>query len=266
MTTDLVAQARETLVPGGCYCCVMRKAVAVAVFAAFVVGACSGSDEAASTGPTVAELATTVTEPATTTEAPATSAVVETTIAPTTTVDDQARLRAAEQAYIAAWEAYHAAILDPSDPDLRAEVERLFAGPNLEGFVDGLDGFVEAGVIARPHPDVPADVSILAHAKEVPGESDLIDLVGCEVNSEWYVEVGTAPDGSDAIVRDEIFVYRVLTRMRLIEGQWRSESGETLSERVGNVPCMDLWGFCCWELPPDCRPPLHPMVERQIRL
>jgi hypothetical protein len=217
----------------------MRRSAAMLVLAALAVAACSGSNEAATTDPTTTSVpATTAAEPTTSTDA-ATTTVVETTAAPPTTVDDEARLRAAEQAYIESWEAYHAAILDPYDPELRAEVERTFTGPNLEGFLEGLDGFVESGVVARPNLDVQADVSIISEAKDVPGESDLVDLIGCEVNSEWYVEVGSAPDGSDAIVRDEIFVYRVLTRMRLIDGEWKSESGETLSERVGDVACMD---------------------------
>jgi hypothetical protein len=209
------------------------------VLAALAVGACSGSDEAATTEPTTTSApATTLPESTTTTEA-ATTTVVETTAAPPTTVDDEARLRAAEQAYIAAWEAYHAAILDPSDPDLRAAVERTNTPGAFEVASSVLDQFVVAGIVAKPHPEILAEVSVLSNAMFVPGEADLADLISCEINSEAYYEIGTAPDGSDALVRDDVFVVRSLTRIEWDGENWRLHSGETLSERVGAVGCSD---------------------------
>ena len=225
--------------PGGCYSSAMRRSAAMLVLAALAVASCSGSDEAATTEPTATSApATTVAEPTTTTDA-VTTTVVETTAAPPTTVDDEARLRAAEQAYIAAWEAYHAAILDPSDPELRAEVERTFTGPNLEGSFAALDDYVAAGFVARRNPDMSAEVSILTSARPVPDEVDLVDLIACEVNSEAYYEIGSRPDGGDALVRDEIAALRLLVRIRLVDGLWKSESGETLSRNSGDVGCLD---------------------------
>jgi hypothetical protein len=225
----------------GCYSSAMRRSAAVLVLAALAVAACSGSDEAATTDPTTTSVpATTAAEPTTSTDA-ATTTVVETTTttAPTTTVDDEARLRAAEQAYIAAWEAYHAAILDPSDPELRAEVERTNTGLNLEAAISTLDGFVEENYVARAHLDQPAEVSVLTAAMPVPGELNLVDLIACEVNSESYFEVGSAPDGGDALVRDEVVVLRLLVRIRFVDGKWKTESGEILSRRTGDVGCLD---------------------------
>jgi hypothetical protein len=207
------------------------------MLAALAVGACSGSDEAATTEATATSApATTVAEPTTTTDA-ATTTVVETTAAPPTTVDDEARLRAAEQAYIESWEAYHAAILDPSDPELRAEVERTYMGGNLEVAVMALDGFVEADYVARVNPDVPAQVSLLNPAMFVPGETDLVDLIACEINSEWYYEVGARPDGGDALVRDEVVAVRLLVRIRWANGAWKSESGEVVASDAGDEEC-----------------------------
>ncbi|RLE25024.1 MAG: hypothetical protein DRJ50_03720, partial [Actinobacteria bacterium] len=165
---DATRDLREIWVLGGCYSSAMRRMVAVLVLAALAAGACSGSDESASTEPTVTSApSTTVAEPTSTTDA-ATTTNVEITAAPSTTVDDEARLRAAEDAYIASWEAYHAAILDPSDPDLRAEVERTYTGGNLEGVVDTLDGYVAAGYVARLHPDVPARTVVLSAPMPIP--------------------------------------------------------------------------------------------------
>jgi hypothetical protein len=225
--------------PGGCYSSAMRRSAVMLVLAALAVAACSGSDEAATTEPTTTSVpATTAAEPTTSTDA-ATTTVVETTAAPPTTVDDEARLRAAEQAYIESWEAYHAAILDPSDPDLRAEVERTYMGGNLEVAVTALDGFVEADYVARANPDVPASVVIVESALFVPGETDRAELISCEINSEAYFEVGSAPDGGDALVRDEAVVLQLLVRIKLTDGVWKSESGEVLSRLSGDVECLD---------------------------
>jgi len=238
MTTNWVSDPREILVAADCYSSAMRRAVAVVVFASFAVAACSGSDESASTDPPVTEQTTTAAEAVTTTEV-ATTSTVETTVAPTTTVDEEARLRAAEQAYIESWEAYHAAILDPSNPDLRAEVERTFTGPNLSASIEALDDYVDAAFVARPNPDVQAEVLVLTPALPVPGEDDLIDLIACEVNSEAYFEVGSRPDGGDSLIRDEVVVLRLLVRIRLVDGLWKSESGETLSRSSGDVGCLE---------------------------
>ena len=101
------------------------SAIAIVVTSCLLLAACSssGSDSDASTSTT----APTVTTVATTTEPPAPS-----TEAPSTTIDTDAQLAAAEQAYLDAFDAYIAAARDPSNPDLRAEIERLYTGPNLE--------------------------------------------------------------------------------------------------------------------------------------
>jgi hypothetical protein len=209
------------------------------VLAALAVAACSGSNEAATTDPTTTSApATTAAEPTPNTDA-ATTTVAETTAAPPTTVDDEARLRAAEQAYIESWEAYHAAILDPSDPELRAEVERAYTPGAFEVASSVLDQFVMAGIAAKPHPSILAEVSVLSNAMFVPGDGDLADLISCEINSEAYYEIGTAPDGSYALVRDDVFVVRSLVRIEWDGENWRLHSGETLSERVGAVGCSE---------------------------
>lgn len=235
---DTNSHLRENRAPGGCYSSAMRRMAVMIVLAALAAGACSGSDEGGSTAPTVTSArTTTAAEPTTTTDAVTTTSV-ETTAAPSTTVDDEARLRAAEEAYIASWEAYHAAILDPSDPELRAEVTRLFTGPNLELAVSALDDFKEAGYVARVNPDVPAEVSLLTSALFVPDETNLVDLIACEINSEWYFEVGSRPDGGDALVRDEVIAVRLLVRIRWDDGEWKSESGEIVDSGMEVDQCL----------------------------
>lgn len=223
----------------GCYCSRMRSAVGVAVLATLALAACSSSDESADTSqplvlPSPATTSTTVAATTSTT-----STIPETTVPPTTAADDPARLEAAGDAYIASWEAYHAAILDPTNPDLRAEIERTSTAETLELKISTVDSYAAANYVARLNPDVPAEVSLLTSVKLIPDETDFVDVVACEVNSEAFYEIGAAPDGSDALVRDEIVVLRVLVRMRLKEGQWKVESGEILSRKSGDVECLD---------------------------
>ena len=91
-----------------------------------LLAACDGSSSDGDTSTTTSATSA-PTSVATTTEPPALS-----TAAPTTTIDSEAQLAAAEQAYLDAFDAYIAAARDPSNPALRAEIERLHTGPNLE--------------------------------------------------------------------------------------------------------------------------------------
>ena len=189
----------------------LGRAVTIVATACVVLAACGGSDSdsaATSTSPSTTTAAVTA---ATTTNA----APVETTEAPSTTIDEAEQLAAAEQAYLDAFDAYIAAARDPSDPDLRAEIERFYTGPNLEFTIDQLDGFVEQNWIARPGEE-PSRTEILAGPRSLPNRTDFIELVSCEINSEVFVEVGGAPDGSDSLVTDEVTVGRLIVRLQLV--------------------------------------------------
>lgn len=208
------------------------------MLATLTLAACSSSDESADTSqplvlPSPATTSTTVAATTSTT-----STIPETTVPPTTAADDPARLEAAGDAYIASWEAYHAAILDPTNPDLRAEIERTNTEPALDFVISALDSFVASNYVARPNLDVPAQVSLLSDVLLVPGESDLVDVIACEINSEAYYEIGAAPDGSDALVRDEIFVVHQVVRIRLVDGQWKTQDGSVRERRSGDVGCL----------------------------
>ena len=207
-----------------------QKAIAVVVASCVLLAACdgSGSDSDTSTTTSATPAPTSV---ATTTEPPALS-----TDAPTTTIDPEAQLAAAEQAYLDAFDAYIAAARDPSNPALRAEIERLHTGPNLKFTISQLDGFVGEGWVARPA-DPPSSTTILAAPQFLPGRTDFVELVACAVDTEQFVEPGGAPDGTDALVTDEVTVRRVLVRLLLIDGQWRSDSGEILAELSSPEEC-----------------------------
>ena len=182
----------------------LGRAVTIVATACVVLAACGGSDsDSAATTTSPSTTTATVTTATTTTNA----APVETTEAPSTTIDETEQLAAAEQAYLDAFDAYIAAARDPSNPDLRAEIERLYTGPNLEFTIDQLDGFVEQNWVARPGEE-PSRTIILLPPQFLPDRTDFVELVACEINTEVFVELGAAPDGSDALVTDEVTVRR----------------------------------------------------------
>jgi hypothetical protein len=217
----------------------LGRATTIIAASCLLLAACddSGSDSDASTtttSPTTTTTTTTTTTEAatTTTEAPP----VETTEAPSTTIDTEAQLAAAEQAYLDAFDAYIAAARDPANPDLRADIERLYTGPSLEFTMSQLDSFVERNWVAREG-DEPSRTELLLPPQFLPDRADIVELVACEVNTERFVEVGGAPDGTDALVNDEVTVRRELVRLEFVDGQWRSRSGETLTELATSEDC-----------------------------
>ncbi len=214
-----------------------RPAISIVVASCLLLASCSGSgsgsgsDGDASTtaaSTTATTIATTTTEPPTPTTEP-----------PTTTIDTDAQLAAAEEAYLDAFDAYIAAARDPSNPDLRAEIERLYTGPSLEFTISQLDGFVREGWVARPgNEQEPSRAIILQDSSFFPDRPDIAELVSCEINSDVFVEPGAAPDGSDALVNDEMTVDRALIRLEYIDGLWRVRSGETLANLSAPEDCV----------------------------
>ena len=155
----------------------MDRGVAIVVASCLLLAACGGSgsdSDATTTSPTTLSTTIAVTP---TTDPPST-----TTDAPATTIDTDAQLAAAEQAYLDAFAAYIAAARDPSNPDLRADIERLYTGPNLEFTISQLDGFVREGWVARPA-DEPSRTIILLSPQFLPDRTDFVELVACEINS-----------------------------------------------------------------------------------
>jgi len=208
-----------------------QTAITIVVASCLLLAACSssGSDSVASTTTTAAAPASTAVT--TTSELPATS-----TEAPTTTIDTEAQLAAAEQAYLDAFDAYIAASRDPSNPELHAEIDRLYTGPSLEFTISQLDGFVREGWAARPT-DEPSRTIVLLAPEFLPDRDDVVELVACELNTERFVEIGGAPDGTDALVSDEVTIRRALVRLERIGDQWRARSGETLAELATPEEC-----------------------------
>lgn len=214
------------------------------VAACLMLAACGGSgsdgDASSTTGAPATTTAVTATmEPPVTTDAAVTTEP-PTTEAPTTgapSITTDAQLAAAEQAYLDAFDAYIAAARDPANPDLRADIERLYTGPNLEFTMSQLDGFVEQNWVARPGEE-PSRTLILLSPQFLPDRTDFVELVACEIDAERFVEVGGAPDGSDALITDEVAVRRIVVVLRMVQGAWKSDSGEVVAELASAEACV----------------------------
>ncbi len=206
-----------------------------------VLAGCSGVSD----GPPLPTVDPVATDPPTTTsesgEVPVTEVVVTsspTTLAPTTTVDaEAAAIASVEQAALDAYAAYHAAILDPSNPELRAEVERTHAEGALEGVIEILDNLIAAGQVFRPHPELRPRTEVVGAVRFIDGDPNFADLIVCNFNPESVVEVGAAPDGSDALVRDDVFTVKNVLAFKLIDGRWFFTGGDSITEAVGDVGC-----------------------------
>ena len=215
----------------------MRRLAAVALCFGCVASACTNgnttSETTLTTATTIAAATTTPTTTAATesTEPPPTTTPDATAAAPTTTSEADT-LAAVEQAYFDARAAFQSAIQDPTNDELRSEIDRLFTGANLEQAVETLDSMAANGVEARPHPTEPAQAIVLAEPVISPEDPSIADIVVCEQNSEQFFDIDESTV-NDVLIRDEIIVGRTRVRFAAIDGQWKSSSGEVLA-RLGS--------------------------------
>ncbi|MGA9278420.1 hypothetical protein [Ilumatobacter sp.] len=166
---------------------------------------------------------TTETAPAST---PAeTTTTTTTTLAPTTTVDEQAILDEAEAAYLEAFEVGKEVLRNPDDPENVKHLENHFIGANLDVALENLRRTTEGQFIARENDSNPSVATIVEPAEFVDGDPTLARLTVCEFNSDRIFEVGTAPDGGDALRRDDPVSILLTVRMEFVDGKWRSQSG-----------------------------------------
>ncbi len=192
----------------------MDRGVAIVVGACLLLAACGGSGSDSDASTTAAASPTTTVAVTTTTDPPAT-----TSDAPATTIDTDAQLAAAEQAYLDAFDAYIAAARDPSNPDLRAEIERLYTGPSLEFTISQLDGFVRENWVARPAERTIQNDDSRWRRSSCPTERTSSSWWLARSTLRRFVEVGGAPDGSDALVTDEVTVDRLVSSAsKLVDG------------------------------------------------
>jgi hypothetical protein len=218
-----------------------RRSVAIVVAAGLVAGGCSGGgSEADPTDPTAPPTSATTDTAVTTSTRPDTTAAATTAAStlPPTTLDPAAQLAAEVEAdFREANDLLNAALMDPTDDvkvqaalDARTRFAREFIATEIERYRQG-------NLAIRPNESVEARITIEKPAELIPPSSDVVRLQRCEINPWIVVEVGAGPQGSDALVDDDVAAYRGTIFLRLIDGRWRVEGGNQLGEWIGATEC-----------------------------
>ena len=211
----------------------LAAALAITTAAACTDGQATAPTNPPTTNATTATTAPPTTSTSTTTPAPTTSA----TTAPSTTIDEATIRANIEQAYFDALDAYDRAIQNPADSVSRERLRQSYVDPNLGSILATLDRLVEEGAVAQLNLDLPNAATILEGPVLLPDNPNRADLVVCEVRTDRYVKPGAGPGGVDVLVSDEIVVARILARMELVDGTWRSRSGERLANLATPDDC-----------------------------
>lgn len=214
-----------------------------AIGVVLALAACIGSD-ADDDDPDVTSTAesTTVDESADTTEPPDAAATPTTESPPTTelpptTVSDADLAAEVEAAYLAAFDAYHAALLDPSNEALRDAVRDTHSGDGEAERIEILDDLVALNRIARSHPTLVPVATVTGSVRFENESRTQASLVACEIIPEWFFEVGSGPNGEDALLRDTVLRADVIAVLEIEDDVWTDAGGSTTSEQVGVATC-----------------------------
>ena len=211
----------------------MRVGLAAAAIVILVVTGCGGGSDdnepsAASSAPEPSTQAATTTPPPT--DPPPTTAPP----APTTTIDPTESLIADIEADLNAGEqAALAGSRSPADRVSRDTLSRFFSGAALEFLLGFYDQLVAEGLFARANPEVP---SIIRVSEVVDASDDQATVIFCRIDAGVIAEL--LPDGSEAVVDDEVVRTEVRLRVVLVDGVWTNPGGgELLDESTGVMTC-----------------------------
>lgn len=213
-----------------------RSLLAACAAVAVTATTCSSGDDTASDTSTSAATTTTTTEATTTTPPPtSTSEATTTTTEPptteqpttTTTTEPFDEVQEVTEDFLSMWAAFDAAIRDPADASLETELHGWVTGSVAAESLELLSDYRDRGLRARRRDDLPASVQVEGVA--VAGDS--AELTACELNSDELVEVGAAPDGSDAVVDDSISSRRFTAQLTRGPEHWL----------VGRITMVSEW-------------------------
>lgn len=134
--------------------------------------------------------------------------------------------------FLAMWAAFDAAIREPTNDALREDFLGWLIG-EMRSAVGIVDDYRRDGLAARPRDDIPARVDI----ELVSVTGDTAEVTVCELDSDIVVEIGSAPDGSDAIVDDSISSRRFIASLERQPEGWLVSNLRVLDEWSGEVTC-----------------------------
>jgi hypothetical protein len=210
-----------------------KGSVLVLASAMLTLAACSSDGDA-----TPATTPTTPATVATTTVASTTTSTAPTTQAPTTTIDPAVALAAEVEAdFREADRLGREASMDPFDAEKEAAALERRLGVIAENLAARLAEWRDLNYALRENPDVPASITVETPATLVLEGGDVAEMQICEVDSWVIVEVGAGPNGSEAIVNDDVVASRATVFLRSVDGIWRYEGGNVIEEWEGETAC-----------------------------
>ena len=184
---------------------------------------------------------TTATTPTVTTEAdPTTTVAPTTTEAPTTTIDTAQVLAAEVEAdFLETIRLTDEAFRDPANDEKVAAALAGYTAANRDFIQERLETFRSMNWVSTPNPSVAANVIIEEPARLIPPSSDVVKMQVCEIDSSVVMEPGAGPNGTDAIVDAELYTYRSVFFLRLVDGRWLAEGSDELGSWTGVQTCPD---------------------------
>jgi len=214
-------------------------AMSARVFPALLVGclaiaACSGDDDAGPATTTMPDPASTTTEPPTATTATTTTEPTPTTGSALTTAETQTDRDAVVAAYEAAYDAYWAAALRPSDPSLRRALEDTHSDRSLDFVIEQLDQLAVED--ERLVDNSAVDDGFVIEAVAIDGDSATV--LSCVTNPWIWVRSAGSQQTATSVLNDEVVSTRERdTYQRRPNGTWIRVDGVVVETFPNQLTC-----------------------------
>lgn len=134
---------------------------------------------------------------------------------------------------------WHECAAVPQDCDAEEELSKVFAGGQLEVNLGLIDQLIAEGSEARPPSDPNHDRFDVEQIDLAVPTDDSASVTYCIVDGWVAFLPGGAPDGSDAIINENLGVQRVRAGLQRSEsdGRWRQVWRESLERFDGSDGC-----------------------------
>jgi hypothetical protein len=144
-------------------------------------------------------------------------------------------IAAAEAALVNAFETHTAALTDPSNAELRAELERYWTQSATPTVLAQLDEFVRDSKVLVLNENPEAFLDVLPGSEQVA--PDRVDVPFCRLNSNIIV---VRLDAIDAVLNDITTTERWTAAVVFVDGAWKVAGADLLRDADGEVECDEL--------------------------
>jgi hypothetical protein len=148
---------------------------------------------------------------------------------------EQVSIAAAEAALIKAFEARTAALTDPSNAELREELQKYWTEAATPTVLAQLDEFVRDSKVLVLNENPEAFLDVLPGSEQVA--PDRVDVTFCRLNSNIIV---VRLDGVEAVLNDITTTERWTAAVLSVDGVWKVAGVDLQSDADGEVECDEL--------------------------